>query len=193
MRKFLFSVFMFFVVFSFGSATNAYANSETNKIDIYLDGFPCTGEVVGGSSDVNVYDIPSSGSPVVVDTLPVGSSLTIKSLNVLNNSANYYYVSYAADDTVKYGYILFDFVEPIDAVITPAPGVDLEYNEPNLSGFFESIKEFIYTVIDFFGQLYNCIFLLFPFLTDSQVNFLITFISIFLGLGIYLLFRKVTI
>lgn len=192
MKKIILSVFMILIMLGFCSGRQVYA-SELNKIDIYLDGFPCTGSVVGGSSEVNVYDIPSYGEPVVIDTLPVGSSLTITSLNVLNNSTNYYYVNYAADDTVKYGYIIFEFVEPVDAVITPAPGSDLEYTEPDLSGFFNSIKEFIYTVIDFFGQLYNCIFLLFPFFTDSQVNFLITFISIFLGLGIYLLFRKVTI
>ena len=193
MRKFLFSVFLFFLVFNLCDSLQVYASGETNKVDIYLDGFPCTGEVVGGSSDVNVYDIPSSGSPAVVDTLPVGSSLTIKSLNVLNNTTNYYFVSYAADDTVKTGYILFDFVEPVGAVITPAPGSDLEYNEPRLAEFFTAIRDFIYGVINFFASLHNYLLVLFPFLTDTQVNFFITFASLFLSLSIYLLFRKVFI
>ena len=193
MRKFILSVFFFFMVLNFSNFSQVFANSDTNRIDIYLDGFPCTGEVVGGSSDVNVYDIPSSGSPVVIDTLPVGSSLTIKSLNVLNNATNYYFVSYAADDTVKTGYILFDFVEPVGVVITPAPGSDLEYNEPRLSEFFVTIRDFIYGVINFFASLHNYLLVLFPFLTDTQVNFFITFASLFLSLSIYLLFRKVFI
>lgn len=181
------------MIFNLSNNIQVYANSEVNRVDIYLDGFPLPGSVVGGSSDVNVYDIKSVGSPEVIDTVPVGTSVTIKSLNVLNYSTNYYFVSYAADDTVKTGYILFDFIEPEGAIITPAPGSDLEYSEPDLSNFFKTIMDFIYGVIDFFGSLHNCLFILFPFLTDSQVNFFITFASLFLGLGLYFLFRKVTI
>lgn len=187
MKKIIFSVFLLFILICSGSAMPVLANNLPDvEVSLYLDGYPVDGTVIG-ESDVNVYKEGSFDEPI--DTLVPGTVVTLKAQHAYANGSNYFYITYIKDDVEYYGLVDFYSVEPIGAVITPAPVVDVEYND----NFFEAFKEFIEGMKSFFTGIGDILHSLFPFFTTKEIAFIISFILVFLGLLVYLLFRKVTV
>lgn len=59
--------------------------------------------------------------------------------------------------------------------------------------WFNAFREFIEGIKNFFTGLKEIVHVFFPFFTSTEINFVITFFIVFLGLLVYLLGRKVTI
>lgn len=186
-RFFVLFLILFILVLSAGSF-DVYAASELPDVEvsIYIDGYPVDGTIVG-TSDVNVYEAGSFDS--AIDTLEPGTVVSITAQYAYADGSNYFNIKYTKDDVEYSGLVEFDSVEPIGAVITPAPMLDVEFN----ANWYESFKDFIEGLKTFFTGLENILHNIFPFFTDAEIALVVSFIVIFLGLLVYLLFRKVTV
>lgn len=177
-----------FVLICSGSAMPVLANNLPDvEVSIYLDGYPVDGTVIGDSS-VNVYEAGSFDA--AIDTVEPGTAVTIVNLQVWANGTNYFSVSYIKDDIEYSGLVEFDFVQPVGAVITQAPMVDIEEFDKNQ---YETFKDFIEGVKIFFNGIGGILHNIFPFFTNKEIALVVSFIVVFLGVLVYLFFRKVTI
>ncbi len=188
MKRFFVLIFTLLLLVITGNTLDVYAASDVPEVEvtIHIDGYPVEGTIIGDSS-VNVYEAGSFDT--AIDTVDPGTVVSLTAQYAYADGSNYFNIKYTRDDVEYYGLVDFYSVEPIGAVITPAPVVDVEYND----NFFEAFKEFIEGMKSFFTGIGDILHSLFPFFTTKEIAFVISFILVFLGLLVYLLFRKVTV
>ncbi len=190
MKKFIFIIFLFFILVYAGAPTVAFASELPYDGSFFLDGFPVDGTVIGTAA-VDVYEFENHEFNLI-DTLQPGTVVTLTSIFVYADGVQYYTVTYTKDEVSCSGYIEFYSIEPIDAEITPAPEVNLDdYNLDR--NWFQTFIDFITGFKNFLLGLKNLLFIIFPFFTPAEIAFIITALIGFLGLLVYLLIRKVTI
>lgn len=62
-----------------------------------------------------------------------------------------------------------------------------------LKEIYDFVKNLFAGVKDFFASFEDIFYVLFPYFTDEQVIFFVTVITLFMGVAVYLFFRRLTI
>ena len=81
----------------------------------------------------------------------------------------------------------------VTPTVTPEPDSSGDSDNGISISDVNAFTDFIDGFKEFFSSLEDFLLILFPFFTPGEIAFLITFILIFLGVLVYLFFRKVTI